>query len=78
MITITCPKCNAESRFSLMDRSFEGPFKCYKCHSFMKLKVIGETIMSNELITDEESQKLQDMKAMKDKLTKKGEDEYRF
>lgn len=78
MITITCPKCNAESRFSLMDRSFEGPFKCYKCHSFMKLKVIAETVMSNELITDEDAQKLQDLKSMKDKLTKKGEDEYRF
>lgn len=44
----------------------------------MKLKVIGETVMSNEIITDEESQKLQDTKAMKDKLEKKGEDEYRF
>ncbi len=78
MINIICPKCGTESHFSLMDHSFEGPFKCYKCHSTMKLKVIGETVMSNEIITDEESQKLQDTKAMKDKLEKKGEDEYRF
>lgn len=78
MITITCPKCSAQSRFSLMDRSFEGPFKCYKCHSFMKLKVIGETVMANDIITEEEAQKLQDIKAMKDKLAKKGEDEFQF
>lgn len=78
MVTITCPKCNTDSRFSLMDRSFEGPYKCYKCHSFMKLKIIGETVMSNEIITEEEAKKIQDLKAMKDKIGKKGEDEYTF
>lgn len=78
MIGIICPKCNAESKFSLMDNKFEGPFKCYKCHSFMKLRIIGETVLDNDIITEEEAQKLQDLKSMKDKLSKKGEDEYRF
>lgn len=78
MISIICPKCSAESKFTLMDQSFEGPFKCYKCHSFMKLKIVSDTVMSNEIISEEEVKRLQELKSMKDKLAKKGEDEYTF
>ena len=33
MVTIQCPQCNAVTSFTLIEPSYEGPFRCWKCRA---------------------------------------------
>jgi hypothetical protein len=57
MIKIICPKCNAEARLSLVDATYVGPRRCWKCHEFFTIRIENNRLTSCEPLTKEEYEK---------------------
>jgi hypothetical protein len=54
MITITCPKCNTDSKLSLIQPTYVGPHKCWKCKELFTLRIENNMVRSCEPMTPEE------------------------
>jgi phage/plasmid primase-like uncharacterized protein len=62
-----CPACGAESKFSFVDNSYEGPRRCWKCRGIFKLKIDNNALIYCEPITEEEFKSMQDANDLKNK-----------
>jgi hypothetical protein len=65
---IKCPGCQAETTMSLIESSYEGPYRCWKCHALFTIEVKNNELTFCEPLSEEEFQKQQEMKAIQDKL----------
>ena len=74
LVTIACPECKAEGRFSVLDKVYEGPYKCWKCRQLYYIELEGENLKSCRPLGEEEFTKLQELEKLKRKF-KKDEDE---
>jgi len=72
LIKIPCPDCSVVGSFSLVDRVYEGPYKCWKCRKLFKIRIENNQVQYCEPITDEEFTKLQELHEMRKKF--KGEE----
>jgi hypothetical protein len=70
MIIIKCPKCDAETKLSLVDSSYEGPRRCWKCHELFTIKIENNELKSCEPLSQEEFEKQQEIEALKAKFKK--------
>jgi hypothetical protein len=70
MFTMKCPTCSAESKFSFVDNSYEGPRRCWKCHGAFLMKITDGTLVYCDPITEEEFKKLQEDNALKNKMNR--------
>jgi NAD-dependent SIR2 family protein deacetylase len=68
MFSMKCPKCGAESKFSFVNNSYEGPRRCWKCHELFKMKILNNVLIYCEPLSEEEFKKLQEINALKSKL----------
>ena len=68
MIVITCPKCQAETKLSLVDADYEGPRKCWKCRELFTIKIKNNELVSCEPLSQEEFEKQQEIEALKKKM----------
>jgi hypothetical protein len=68
MFTMKCPACQAESKFSFVDNSYEGPRRCWKCHGIFEMKIDDGKLVYCEPITEEEFKKLQEANALRNKM----------
>lgn len=68
MLNIKCPKCEAESGFSIVDSRYEGPYKCWKCREVYKILVVNDELKSCELMSQEELEQQQEIEALKAKF----------
>ena len=57
MVIIRCPTCDTNTLFSLIDRSYEGPFRCWKCSGTFVLAIEDEKLKSCKPISEEEFEK---------------------
>lgn len=67
---IKCPKCNTDGTLSLLDPNYEGPYKCWKCREFFKIKLENHRLMSCDPLSQEEHARLQEILALKSKFKK--------
>jgi hypothetical protein len=51
---IVCPKCNAVAKLSLVDNSYVGPRKCWKCHEYFTITIENNLVTSCEPLSQEE------------------------
>jgi hypothetical protein len=65
---IKCPACQAEGTMSLIESSYEGPYRCWKCRALFTIAIKNSQLTSCEPLSEEELQKQQEMKAIQDKL----------
>jgi hypothetical protein len=65
-----CPKCGAESKFSFVNNSYEGPRRCWSCHDLFKMKILNNVLIYCEPLSQEEFEKLQAADALKSKFKK--------
>jgi hypothetical protein len=65
-----CPKCGAESKFSFINNSYEGPRRCWSCHDLFKMKILNNVLIYCEPLSQEEFEKLQAADALKSKFRK--------
>jgi phage FluMu protein Com len=74
LATITCPECNTVGRFSVLEHTYEGPYKCWKCRQLFFIQIEGEEVKTCRLLGEEEFEKLQQLEKLKRKF-KKDEDD---
>jgi hypothetical protein len=70
MFSMKCPGCGAESKFSFVNNSYEGPRRCWKCHNLFKMKILNNVLIYCEPLSQEEFEKLQAADALKSKFRK--------
>ena len=68
LIKIKCPKCNIEGSLSLVESSYQGPYRCWKCRELFTLKLENNELKSCEPLSQEEFEKQQEMEALKAKF----------
>ncbi len=65
---IKCPKCGAESSLSLIEPSYQGPYKCWKCRGLFSIKLEDNQIKGCDSLSQDEFDKLMEIEALKAKL----------
>ena len=65
---IKCPACQTEGTTSLIESSYEGPYRCWKCRALFTIELKNNELISCEPLSEEEFQKQQELKAIKDKF----------
>jgi len=68
IVKIKCPACQTDGSISLIETSYEGPYKCWKCRALFTIELKNNKLMSCEPLTEEEFQKQQEIKALQDKF----------
>lgn len=75
MITITCPDCGTEGKMSLAQQTFEGPYRCWKCHKFFTIRIENNQLQQCTPLSQEEFERWQEMhNAMKRMQTGRKDD----
>jgi hypothetical protein len=68
MIKIKCPECGIEGSLSLLESSYEGPYKCWKCRALFTIRLENNELKSCEPLSQEEFEKQQEIAALKARL----------
>ncbi|MFC1865253.1 hypothetical protein ACFLYB_00880 [Chloroflexota bacterium] len=67
LVKITCPECNVDGNITLVDTSYEGPYKCWKCRQLFAVKLKNGAVLSCEVLSQEDFEKLQEIESLKNK-----------
>ncbi len=67
LVKITCPECKVDGSITLVDTSYEGPYKCWKCRQLFEVKLKNGAMQSCRKLSEEEFEKLQEIEALKNK-----------
>ena len=70
MVSIKCPKCGAEGKLSLVETSYVGPRRCWKCRELFTITIVNNQLRSSEPLSQEDYEKQQQAKAVQDKFRK--------
>ncbi len=70
IIKIICPKCNIEGSFSLVESSYQGPYRCWKCRELFTIRMENGKLKSCEPLSQEELGRQQEIEALKAKFKK--------
>ena len=68
IMKIKCPACETEGAFSLADPAYQGPYRCWKCRALFSIYIEKNELRSCEPLSEEEFQRLQEIKAMQNKM----------
>jgi DNA-directed RNA polymerase subunit RPC12/RpoP len=68
MMKIKCPECGIEGSMSLLESSYEGPYKCWKCRALFTIRLKNNELESCEPLSQEDFEKQQEIAAMKNRL----------
>lgn len=68
MMKIKCPKCDTEGSFSLIESSYNGPYKCWKCRELFTIEIKNNKVLSFKPLTQEEFDKQQELKTLRDRF----------
>ncbi len=68
MVKIVCPKCGAEKKLSLVETSYAGPQRCWKCHELYTITIMNNQVRSCEPLSEEEYQRQEEAKKAREKL----------
>ena len=71
IVKIKCPECGVEGSMSLVESSYEGPYKCWKCRTLFTLKLDNNEVKSCEPLSQEEFDRQQEVEALKAKFKQK-------
>ena len=74
MMKINCPKCSTEGSLSLLESSYEGPYRCWKCRELFSIKIEGNEVKSCQPLSQEEFDRQQELEALKAKFKKQSPD----
>jgi transposase-like protein len=68
MVKITCPKCAVDGQMSLLDSSYEGPYRCWKCHENFLLVMNNNAVKSCTPMSQEEFERQRELKKQRDRM----------
>lgn len=64
---IVCPKCNAVAKLSLIDTSYIGPRRCWKCHEYFSVTIENNRVTSCQPLSQEEYERQYAAKTAREK-----------
>jgi len=67
MITIKCPSCGTAGSQSLLEPTYQGPYRCWKCRELFSIRIENNEVKSFEPITEERLQELQEQHQQEEK-----------
>jgi hypothetical protein len=70
LVKIKCPECDIEGTISLIEPSYQGPYRCWKCRRLFKISLKDNKLESCELLSQEDFEKLQEIEALKARFKK--------
>ncbi len=59
MITIKCPSCGTEGSQSLLEPTYQGPYRCWKCRELFSIRIENNEVTAWEPITEDRLKELQ-------------------
>lgn len=68
LIKIKCPKCETEGSLSLVETSYQGPYRCWKCRELFTIRLGNNELKYCEPLGQEEFEKQQEIEALKAKF----------
>ena len=68
LVKIECPKCNTEGSFSIVESSYQGPYRCWKCRELFTIEVDNKELKSCEPLNQEDFARQQEIDALKGKF----------
>jgi hypothetical protein len=68
MVRIICPKCGAEKKLSLVETTYVGPQRCWKCRELFTITIINNQVQSSEPLSEEEYERQQEAKKAREKM----------
>ncbi len=68
LVKIKCPECATEGTISLVESSYQGPYRCWKCRQLFAIKLENNELQGCEPMSQEEFDKLQEIEALKKKF----------
>jgi len=68
LIKIKCPECGTEGSLSLIESSYQGPYKCWKCRALFTIRLEGNELKSCQPLSQEEFEKQQELEALRAKF----------
>ena len=68
LISIVCPKCGIEGKFSIIQPVYQGPYKCWKCREMYTIRLENNKLMYCNPLSPEDYAKLKQTEEQKRKL----------
>ena len=68
MVKIKCPDCSTEGSLSLVESSYQGPYRCWKCRALFTIRLESNELKSCEPLSQEEFDRQQEIEALKAKF----------
>ncbi len=68
IVKIECPKCKNEKIISLVESSYQGPYRCWKCRELFTIRMENNELESCEPLSQEEFNRQQEIEALKAKF----------
>ena len=65
MLKIKCPLCGTDSQMSLLQSSYQMPYRCWKCRELFSLTVENDQVTSLVKMTAEEYAKHKEIEDLK-------------
>ena len=70
LIKFKCIKCDANNSFSLSDASYQGAYRCWKCHELFTIRIEDNELKSCQPLTQEEFDRQKEIDALRAKFKK--------
>lgn len=67
---ILCPKCHTDGSLSLVESSYRGPYRCWKCRELFTISLENGELKSWEPLSQEDFQRQQELEALRSKFRK--------
>ena len=66
-VKILCPACQTECTMSLIESSYKGPYRCWKCRALFTIELKNNKLTAYKALSEETFKKQQEKKARQDK-----------
>ena len=68
LMKIKCPSCETEGTMSLVEKDYEGPYRCWKCRALFSIRLEDNKLTACEPLSEEELEKIQEIEAIRKKM----------
>jgi hypothetical protein len=68
IVKIRCPECETEGSFSLLESSYQGPYRCWKCRGLFNINLEDNELKSCQPLSQEELDRQQEVEDLRAKF----------
>ncbi len=68
LLKIKCPKCDTEGSFSLVESTYHGPYRCWKCREIFTIEIENNELKFCAPLSQKEFERQKEIEALKAKF----------